>query len=195
MVISETARGAGAILLNNQGKRFCNEMDTRDKVSACVWSQTNKEAWLVFDETVLDRLGQLRGMLDLGLIFKGGTASEISKLSGMDAQSFEQSINRYNDFKVKGNDDDFGRKNMADDIKYPIYVVKVKPAVHHTMGGLKINTKAQVLNDKDQPIDGLYAAGEVTGGVHGANRLAGNAIADTIVFGRIAGEQVANKIK
>lgn len=195
MVISETARGAGAIMLNNQGKRFCNELDTRDKVSACVWSQTNKEAWLVFDETVLDRLGQLRGMLDLGLIFKGGTASEISKLSGMDAQSFEQSINRYNDFKVKGNDDDFGRKNMADDIKYPIYVVKVKPAVHHTMGGLKINTKAQVLNDKDQPIDGLYAAGEVTGGVHGANRLAGNAIADTIVFGRIAGEQVANKIK
>jgi len=195
MVISETARGAGAIMLNNQGKRFCNEMDTRDKVSACVWAQTNKEAWLVFDETVLEQLGQLRGMLTLGLIFKGGSASEIEKLSEIDAQSFEQSINRYNNFKAKGVDDDFGRKNMADDLQYPIYVVKVKPAVHHTMGGLKINTSAQVLNEKDQPISGLYAAGEVTGGVHGGNRLAGNAIADTIVFGRIAGEQVANEIK
>ena len=145
--------------------------------------------------SVLEQLGQLRGMLTLGLIFKGGSASEIEKLSEIDAQSFEQSINRYNNFKAKGVDDDFGRKNMADDLQYPIYVVKVKPAVHHTMGGLKINTSAQVLNEKDQPISGLYAAGEVTGGVHGGNRLAGNAIADTIVFGRIAGEQVANEIK
>ncbi|MGL5470910.1 MAG: flavocytochrome c, partial [Shewanella sp.] len=195
MVISGTARGAGAIMLNNDGERFCDEMGPRDKVSECIWAQKGKDAWLVFDETVLDRLGQLRGMLDLGIIFKGNSADEMAKATNMNAQKFDQAIKRYNDFKVKGKDADFGRKNMADDLQYPIYAVKIKPAVHHTMGGLKINTKTEVIDQNGLPIKGLFAAGEVTGGVHGANRLAGNAIADTIVFGRIAGEQVANSIK
>ncbi|RBP80722.1 fumarate reductase flavoprotein subunit [Shewanella putrefaciens] len=195
MVISGTARGAGAIMLNRHGDRFCDEMGPRDKVSECIWAQDGKDAWLVFDETVLDRLGQLRGMLDLGIIFKGNSADEIAKSTEMNAKVFSQAIKRYNDFKAKGNDSDFGRKNMADDLQFPIYAVKVKPAVHHTMGGLKINSKTQVLNENGLPIVGLFAAGEVTGGVHGGNRLAGNAIADTIVFGRIAGEQVAEAIK
>ncbi|MDI5830168.1 flavocytochrome c [Shewanella xiamenensis] len=195
MVISGTARGAGAIMLNNDGDRFCDEMGPRDKVSECIWAQEGKDAWLVFDETVLDRLGQLRGMLDLGIIFKGNSADEIAKATKMNAQKFDHAIKRYNDFKMKGKDADFGRKNMADDLQYPIYAVKIKPAVHHTMGGLKINAKTEVIDRNGLPIKGLFAAGEVTGGVHGANRLAGNAIADTIVFGRIAGEQVANSIK
>jgi len=182
-------------MLNNDGDRFCDEMGPRDKVSECIWAQEGKDAWLVFDETVLDRLGQLRGMLDLGIIFKGNSADEIAKATKMNAQKFDHAIKRYNDFKMKGKDADFGRKNMADDLQYPIYAVKIKPAVHHTMGGLKINTKTEVIDHNGLPIKGLFAAGEVTGGVHGANRLAGNAIADTIVFGRIAGEQVANSIK
>lgn len=195
MVISGTARGAGAILLNRQGKRFCDEMGPRDKVSECIWAQPGKDAWLVFDDTVLNRLGQLKGMLDLGVIYKAADPDALAKATHMDASTAKAAITRYNQFQQQGNDDDFGRKNMADDIQFPVYAVQVKPAVHHTMGGLKINPQTQVLTQQGQPIAGLFAAGEVTGGVHGGNRLAGNAIADTIVFGRIAGEQASNFVR
>ena len=73
----------------------------------------------------------------------------------------------------------------------PYYAIKVTAGVHHTMGGLKIDTETHVLNTNGQVIEGLYAAGEVTGGVHGANRLGGNAVADIVVFGRIAGTEAA----
>ncbi len=195
MVISGTARGAGAILLNSNGARFCDEMGPRDKVSEAIWAQKGKSAWLVFDETVLNRLGQLKGMLDLGVIYKANNPQQLAQATQMDATTAANALTRYNQFQADHKDADFGRKNMADDLQFPVYAVNVKPAVHHTMGGLKINPLTEVLNDKNQPIQGLFAAGEVTGGVHGGNRLAGNAIADTVVFGRIAGEQAANFIK
>ncbi|WP_345881010.1 flavocytochrome c [Shewanella algae] len=195
MVISGTARGAGAILLNRDGARFCDEMGPRDKVSECIWAQPGKDAWLVFDETVFERLGQLRGMLELGIIYKAVDAKELAAKTQMNAETAAAAVKRYNGFQASGKDSDFGRKNMADDLHFPLYAVQVKPAVHHTMGGLKIATDTRALNKDGKPIAGLYAAGEVTGGVHGANRLAGNAIADTIVFGRIAGENVAEFIK
>ncbi len=195
MVISGTARGAGAILLNRDGDRFCDEMGPRDKVSASIWAQPGKDAWLVFDETVFERLGQLRGMLELGIIHKAVDAKDLAAKTKMKAETVSAAVERYNDFQANGKDNDFGRKNMADDLHFPLYAVQVKPAVHHTMGGLKIGIDTKALGKDGKPIVGLYAAGEVTGGVHGANRLAGNAIADTIVFGRIAGESVADFIK
>ena len=71
----------------------------------------------------------------------------------------------------------------------PFYAIMVTPAVHHTMGGVKIDPKTQVYNTKGQIIPGYFAAGEITGGVHGGNRLGGNAQADIVTFGRIAGQQ------
>lgn len=194
MVISGTARGAGAILLNREGSRFCDEMGPRDKVSESIWAQQGGDAWLVFDDTVFERLGQLKGMLDLGIIHHAENAKELELKTGMNSKTVSDSLAKYNNFKSKGIDEQFGRKNMADTLIYPLYAVKVKPAVHHTMGGLKIDAQTRTLKSNGQPIEGLFAAGEVTGGIHGANRLAGNAIADTIVFGRIAGESVANYI-
>jgi succinate dehydrogenase/fumarate reductase flavoprotein subunit len=76
-------------------------------------------------------------------------------------------------------------------VEGPWYACKKVPTVHHTMGGVKINTEAQVLDKNGKVIKGLYAAGEVTGGIHGANRLGGNAIADVFTFGRKAGESAA----
>lgn len=76
-----------------------------------------------------------------------------------------------------------------------LYAIEIEPAVHHTMGGININTNTEVLNKDGQPIKGLYAAGEVVGGIHGGNRLGGNALADLIVFGRIAGENAAKLAK
>jgi len=94
-------------------------------------------------------------------------------------------------------DEEFGRTTgMDNDLSQaPYYAIKIAPGIHHTMGGLKINTNAQVLNKENQPIKGLYASGEVTGGVHGANRIGGNAVADIIIFGRQAGEQSAAFVK
>ena len=79
--------------------------------------------------------------------------------------------------------------------KAPYYAIKIAPGIHHTMGGVKINTLTQVLNKKSAPITGLYAAGEVTGGLHGNNRIGGNAVADIIIFGRQAGTQAAAFVK
>jgi fumarate reductase flavoprotein subunit len=93
-------------------------------------------------------------------------------------------------------DDDFGRPDMPRPVKNPgFHAIEIRPGVHYTMGGVAIDTRTQVLNKDDKPIAGLYGAGEVTGGVHGANRLGGNSISETITFGRIAGREGAQFAK
>ena len=104
------------------------------------------------------------------------------------------SIEQYNKYQKDGSDPDFGRKFMARSLKFPLYLVDTSPAIHHTMGGVGITPEAQVRDENDKIIPGMFAAGEVTGGVHGANRLGGNAIADTVVFGRQAGKSAAHYI-
>ena len=89
-------------------------------------------------------------------------------------------------------DPDFGRTSFANPLNNgPYYAIKVTAGVHHTMGGVVINSATEVLKADGTAIPGLFAAGEVTGGVHGANRLGGTAVADFVVFGRIAGESAA----
>lgn len=111
---------------------------------------------------------------------------------GVDAKTLEETVATYNTYVEASEDADFGRSTMTTTLsKAPYYAVEVGPAVHHTIGGLKINTQAQVINEAGEVIDGLYAAGEVTGGFHGANRLGGNALADITTYGRIAGANAA----
>ena len=109
------------------------------------------------------------------------------------AANFVETMNTWNASVAAGEDAEFGRSNgMDDDLSTaPYYAIKIAPGIHHTMGGLKINTATEVLTEAGEAIPGLFAAGEVTGGVHGANRLGGNAVADFIVFGRIAGASAA----
>ena len=116
----------------------------------------------------------------------------------MPETAFVSTMDTYSKYQVEGTDLDFGR--LAEEMptpldKAPYYAIEVEPVLHHTMGGIKINSKAEVLNSSGTPIEGLYAAGEVTGGVHGGNRLGGNAIADIIVFGQIAGECAVRHIQ
>ena len=121
----------------------------------------------------------------------------VTKL-GVNVAGFEQTLTRYNAFQKSGNDSDFGRKGSempAALESAPYYGCEVAPAVHHTMGGLKIDSEARVLNRDGKPVEGLFAAGEVTGGVHGDNRLGGNSVSDIIVFGRIAGRSAVKNIK
>lgn len=109
------------------------------------------------------------------------------------------SVDEYNKaIENKGKPDKYGFiATNTDDAKMvegPWYACKKVPTVHHTMGGVHINTEAQVLGKNGKPIHGLYAAGEVTGGIHGANRLGGNAIADVFTFGRLAGASAAKNL-
>ena len=105
-------------------------------------------------------------------------------------------MEKWNGYVAEKNDPDFGRTSFANPLDTaPFYAVKVTAGIHHTMGGLKIDSQTHVLNTEGQIIPGLFAAGEVTGGVHGGNRLGGNAVADFVVFGRIAGQQAADSIQ
>ena len=190
ILITEAVRGNGAILVNHESKRFCNEMDTRDVVSAAILAQTQGEAFLIFDQGVRKSLASIETYANQHLLKEGATVAELAQAIGVPAADLETTLNRYNAYQKEGVDKDFGRSATgmtASLVTAPYYAVRVTPAIHHTMGGLSVNTDTQVLRADGTPIPGLYAAGEVTGGLHGANRLGGNGVADIVVNGRLAG--------
>lgn len=187
-LITEGLRGDGAILINEEGQRFIDEVGTRDVVSAAEIAQTGSYSWLVVDQAMADASSVIQGYIKKGYTVTGATYEELGKAMGVDAAAFAETMEKWNGYVEAKNDPDFGRTSFANPLNTaPYYAVKVTAGVHHTMGGLKINANTEVLNEKGEVIPGLFAAGEVTGGVHGANRLGGNAVADFTVFGRIAG--------
>ena len=187
-LITEGLRGDGAILINEEGQRFIDEVGTRDVVSAAEIAQTGSYSWLVVDQAMADASSVIQGYIKKGYTVTGATYEELGKAMGVDAAAFAETMEKWNGYVEAKNDPDFGRTSFANPLNTaPYYAVKVTAGVHHTMGGLKIIANTEVLNEKGEVIPGLFAAGEVTGGVHGANRLGGNAVADFTVFGRIAG--------
>ena len=188
-MITEAVRGNGAILVNKEGKRFFNELETRDKVSAAILKQTDGIAYLFFDSDMQKSLKATNGYIKQPYCLTGATMDEIAKAMGVPAETLKASLDAWKQGKAAGKDA-FGRADMPRDLdKGPFYAIAITPAVHHTMGGIRIDSKTQVYTPEGMVIPGLFAAGEVTGGVHGANRLGGNAQADIVVFGRIAGQQ------
>ena len=187
-LITEGLRGDGAVLINAEGKRFIDEVGTRDVVSAAEIAQTGSYSWLVVDQAMVDASSVIQGYIKKGYTVTGETYEELGKAMGVDEAAFAETMNTWNGYVDAKNDPDFGRTSFANKLDTaPYYAIKVTAGVHHTMGGLTINTNTEVLKEDGSVIPGLFAAGEVTGGVHGANRLGGNAVADFTVFGRIAG--------
>ena len=187
-LITEGLRGDGAILINEEGQRFIDEVGTRDVVSAAEIAQTGSYSWLVVDQAMADASSVIQGYIKKGYTVTGATYEELGKAMGVDEAALAETMNNWNGYVEAKNDPDFGRTSFANPLNTaPYYAIKVTAGVHHTMGGLKINPNTEVLNENGEVIPGLFAAGEVTGGVHGANRLGGNAVADFTVFGRIAG--------
>ena len=199
VMITEAVRGNGAIMVNRQGNRFGNEMATRDVMSADILAQEGKTAYLLFDQNVRESLKAIEGYVKQGLLTQADSLSSLAEKLNMPESQLEQTVAKYNEYQASGNgDSDFGRKASEMPLalnKAPYYAVEVGPAVHHTMGGIKINTKAQVIAKDGSVIDGLFAAGEVTGGVHGGNRLGGNAVADICIYGKIAADSALDYIK
>jgi fumarate reductase flavoprotein subunit len=194
-LITEGLRGDGAILVNAEGKRFFDEVSTRDKVSAAEIAQPGSYSYLIVDQAMADASNVIQGYIKKGFTTQGETYEELAKALGMDEAAFAETMNTWNGYVEAKNDPEFGRTSFANPLNTaPYYAIKVTAGVHHTMGGLKINPAAEVLTEDGSAIAGLFAAGEVTGGVHGANRLGGNAVADFVVFGRIAAQSAADYV-
>ncbi len=191
-MITEAVRGNGAILINRNGERFVDEMSTRDVVSEAMLAQEGGTGFLLFDQDIRESLSAIETYIRRGFVVEADSLEEMAETMNMDPEVLAATVARYNEFVEAGTDEDFGRGDMPRALETAsFYLIEVGPAVHHTMGGVLINTSAQVLDENGEPIPGLFAAGEVTGGVHGGNRLGGNALADLIVFGRIAGQSAA----
>jgi len=195
-LITEGVRGDGAILVNRDGKRFINELETRDTVSKAVLDQEGNSAFLIFDQQVVDEASAIKKYKDAGLLTEAGSLKELGEKLKIDATELENTVNTYNGYYKDQNDTEFDRRILPVELtKSPFYGVEISPAIHHTMGGIKINTKTEVINNSGNVIEGLYAAGEVTGGIHGGNRIGGNAVTDITVFGKIAGKNAADAVK
>lgn len=187
------------IFVNDEGKRFVDEGERRDVMTKALMEQPNKHLWTIVDSQTYKSEDEknnfnesLKDLLNDKRAFKGETLEELAKAINVDAKNLKEAIETYNK-AVRGEiKDPFGRTLFDKPIeKGPFYASPRIPTVHHTMGGVEINEFAQVLKENGKPIEGLYAAGEVTGGIHGTNRLGGNALADILVFGRIAGESAS----
>ncbi|MGC6770030.1 flavocytochrome c [Enterococcus sp. LJL51] len=193
MLISETVRGEGGILVNQQGERFYNELETRDNVSKAITALPESYAYLIFDGALAERAKQVDFYKDQGVVIEGETIEDLAKEIDMTPETLKETVDTWNKAVKDQSDEAFKRTTAMDyDLTTgPYYAIKIAPGIHHTMGGVKINTKTEVLDKDGSAVTGLYAAGEVTGGIHGQNRIGGNAVADIIVFGRQAGTQSA----
>ena len=191
-LITEGLRGDGAILVNANGERFTDEVSTRDKVSAAEIAQPGSFSWLIVDQAMADASNVIQGYITKGYTKQGATYEELAKEIEVDPATFAATMEKWNGCVEAKTDADFNRTSFANPLNTaPYYAIKVSAGVHHTMGGVVINSSTEVLKEDGSVIPGLFAAGEVTGGVHGANRLGGTAVADFVVFGRIAGSSAA----
>lgn len=192
------SRFDGAILINQEGKRFVEELERRDVISKAILAQTGGYTYQFWNQEIADiskthevHKDEYDQLIKQGLLYKADTVEDAANFFKIDVAELKATMKKVNEYAKTGNDLDFhhraGLKSLENG---PYYIQKAVPSVHHTMGGLVIDEKTHVLNDKGAIIPGLYAAGEVTGVIHGSNRLGGNAIADIFTFGRIAGQQV-----
>ena len=192
-LIGEGLRGEGAILVNKNGDRFVNELSTRKIVSDAITNLHEDGAYLIFDSGVRAHFGAVEFYDQIGLVQHGDTLEELAKKIGVDGYNLNETVERWDKAVENHKDKEFGRTTGMDRQldRGPYFAIHIHPAIHYTMGGIHINTDTEVLDTNGNVINGLYAAGEVSGGLHGNNRIGGNSIAETVIFGRQAGIQMA----
>lgn len=197
------ARFDGAIMLNQEGKRFVEELQRRDVLSEAILNQTGRYCWVLWNDnigkisnTVKAHANEYEAFTKQGIMATCDDLKCIADFTKIPFDQLQATVKRVTDMAGKGNDKDFKhRAGLMDMSQGKYYVIKAVPSTHHTMGGVRINEKAEALTAEGKVIPGLWAAGEVTGVTHGTNRLGGNAYTDIIVFGRIAGEAAAQAAK
>ena len=197
------ARFDGAIMLNQEGKRFVEELQRRDVLSEAILNQTGQYCWVLWNDnigkisnTVKAHANEYEAFTKQGIMTTCDDLKCIADFTKIPFDQLQKTVKRVSDMAGKGNDKNFNhRAGLMDMQQGKYYVIKAVPSTHHTMGGVRINEKAEALTAEGKVIPGLWAAGEVTGVTHGTNRLGGNAYTDIIVFGRIAGEAAAKAAK
>ncbi|WIK67088.1 flavocytochrome c [Globicatella sanguinis] len=196
-LVTESVRGDGGILVNQQGERFTDELLTRDKVSANIIALPEKYAYIIADQRLKESVTAINQYEEKGIVTKAETIEELAEKLEIPAENLKATLDTWNEAVKNQEDKDFGRTTgMEYDLSHaPYYAIKIAPGIHHTMGGLKIDTETHVLREDGTAIEGLFGAGEVTGQVHGSNRIGGNAVADIIVFGRQAGNIASEYVK
>lgn len=187
-------RGEGGLLLNGKGQRFADELGHRDYVSGEMWKEKEAGNWpirLVLNSKASNVLDfHTRHYSGRGLM-KKMTGRQLAKEIGCSEDALQKTFNDYNNIADGKQKDPFGKKffhNLPVDINDDFHVSVMEPVLHFTMGGIEINDKAEVLNADGAPFEGLYACGELAGGVHGANRLGGSSLLGCVVYGRVAGD-------
>lgn len=181
------------VMVNQEGKRFVNEFSGRDVLTKAAIEQGSL-FYLIADDEIKKTAAntsqeKLDRQVDAGTLFRADTLEQLAEEIGVDPKVLVDTIKKYNSYVDAGFDPEFHKDTFSlKVVKAPFYATPRKPAIHHTMGGLKIDTKAHVLDEAGKPIKNLYAAGEVAGGIHAGNRLGGNALTDIFTFGRIAGK-------
>ena len=202
----ELLRGVGGILINEKGERFCNELGTRDYVTGKITENCQKqdikeidqyESFLLMNQEMANEFGNnFYFYKDVqGFIIEHNNFSEMSSELNISYNNLENTINEYNEAFDKKLDK-FNKTNFPYkfDLTKTVYSMIITPSIHYTMGGLKMNNKGEILNSNNESIKGLFGAGEVTGGVHGGNRLGGNSLAECGVFGRISADSAVDYI-
>ncbi|WFD09400.1 flavocytochrome c [Tepidibacter hydrothermalis] len=194
------SRFDGAVLVNKGGKRFVEELERRDVVSENILAQEGQVAYLIWSREIeeigngtINHKAEVKRLMKDNLFGEFDTIEEGAEFFKIDRGTLRKTLEAYNNYVQKGKDEEFNRRgNLVSISEGPYYIQVVAPAVHHTMGGVKINNKNQVEKEDKTIIKGLYAAGEIVGGTHGTNRLGGNAITEVLVFGKRAGESIVN---
>ena len=190
-------RGEGGILLNSKGQRFSDELGHRDYVSGKLWEQKEAGNWpirLVLNSKASKVLDfHTRHYSGRGLM-KKMSGAELAKEIGCGEEALAKTFSDYNDIAAGKKKDPEGKKffhNLPFGVDDTFHVSVMEPVLHFTMGGIEINDRAEVLNAENKPFDGLYACGELAGGVHGANRLGGSSLLGCVVYGRVAGHSAS----
>ena len=204
LLAPELLRGVGGILVNQEGKRFCNELGTRDYVTKQIVQHCSKlndaksadidqyETFIILNKQMVNEFGSnIDFYISKDLIRVYKNFQSFAREFKIDEKNLQRTVETYKE-SVRSGKDEFGKVKFGSEFDYEdeIYVGVVTPSIHYTMGGVKINQNAEVLDKKGRVIKGLFAAGEVTGGVHGGNRLGGNSLLECAVFGKIAGKSV-----
>jgi len=182
------------LFVNKQGVRYVNEYAERDVLSRAALEQEDGLFFIIADKDIVGdpTSPRVQNLEATGCVFLADTLEELAEKIGVPADALVETVKKYNEYTLAKHDPDFGKELFGQPIdEAPFCATPRSPSLHHTMGGLKIDTDTHVLNVNGEIIPGLYAAGEVCGGIHAGNRLGGNAMTDFLVFGRIAGENCA----
>lgn len=187
------------VFVNKEGKRFIDECGTRDSLSNAFFDNGDL-IYMIADDIIRQTAANtsfdtIEREIEEGIIIKADTLEELAGKIGIPGSELVSTIKNYNSYVDQGHDPEFHKTAFGLKVEQgPFYATPRKPSVHHTMGGLKIDTKTRVISKEGKVIPGLYAAGEVAGGIHAGNRLGGNALIDIFTYGRIAGESVVDKV-